>query len=325
MKPSEVASALGVLIDTKRAAFIWGPPGVGKSDIVGQVAAGLGRKLVDIRAVLLDPVDLRGLPRLSDEGLTEWCAPNFLPTEGEGILFLDELNAAPQAVQTACYQLVLDRCLGDYRLPDGWAVLAAGNRETDRANAGRMPSALANRFAHISFDVDIDDWCAWAFNAGVRPEIIAFLRFRQELLHDFNADQKAFPTPRSWKIVSDVMTAVPDGSIERELYAGVVGEGAAAELMSFLQVYRDLPSPDAIILDPVGSAVPEGIATLYAIATVLARKAAPENFDSIATYAARLPAEYSVFLVKSALIRRPDCQHTEGFTRWAAKNGALLT
>jgi MoxR-like ATPase len=139
MKPSEVLSSLQVLANIRKPAFLWGPPGVGKSQIVAQVATSLGVRLIDIRAVLLDPVDLRGLPTV-EAGKAAWAIPAFLPEDGAGILFLDELNAAPPLVQAACYQLVLDRALGEYRLPDGWSVFAAGNREGDRACRARWPT-----------------------------------------------------------------------------------------------------------------------------------------------------------------------------------------
>ncbi len=132
MKPSEVSSSLALLTKVRKPAFLWGSPGVGKSEVVAQVAASQAIRLVDIRAILLDPVDLRGLPTV-ENGKAAWATPAFLPDGGDGILFLDALNAAPPLVQAACYQLVLDRALGEYRLPDGWTVFAAGNREGDRA------------------------------------------------------------------------------------------------------------------------------------------------------------------------------------------------
>lgn len=159
MKPSFMIEALRTLTKVNQPAFIWGPPGVGKSQLVAQVAAEQKKEMIDIRAVLLDPVDLRGLPHLGKDNTARWATPDFLPQEGEGILFLDELNAAPPLVQAACYQLTLDRKIGEYTLPDGWSVLAAGNRETDRSVTSRMPSALANRFIHLDFVVDLDDWC----------------------------------------------------------------------------------------------------------------------------------------------------------------------
>jgi hypothetical protein len=143
-----------------------------------EVAALLGIRLIDIRAVLLDPVDLRGLPTV-EPGRAAWAIPAFLPEDGAGILFLDELNAAPPLVQAACYQLVLDCALGEYRLPDSWTVFAAGNREGDRAVTSRMSSALANRFVHLAFEPDLDDWSRWAMGPGdLRPEVVAFLRWR---------------------------------------------------------------------------------------------------------------------------------------------------
>ncbi|MDE3179672.1 MAG: MoxR family ATPase, partial [Acidobacteriota bacterium] len=133
MKPSGIAEALRVLVRARQPVFVWSGPGMGKSSVVAQVAAGLKLQLRDVRALLLDPVDLRGLPFLGSDGRSNWATPDFLPQDGEGILFLDELNAAPAMVQASCYQLILDRKLGEYALPDGWAIVAAGNRDSDRA------------------------------------------------------------------------------------------------------------------------------------------------------------------------------------------------
>ena len=214
-----------------------------------QFAARLNLALTDVRAILLDPVDLRGLPHLNGDGRAHWAPPAFLPRDGEGILFLDELTAAPPLTQAACYQLVLDRKLGEYRLPEGWRIVAAGNRENDRGVVYRMPSALANRFVHIDIEVSLDDWTRWAAQHGIATEIIAFLRFRTALLHDFDPkrDDKAFPTPRSWSFVSRLLQSPAlDAHIEYALIAGAVGLGAATEFMGFLKVARHIPSPDNI-------------------------------------------------------------------------------
>ena len=285
----------------------------------------MGRRLIDIRAVLLDPVDLRGLPHVNGDGRAHWATPEFLPRDGEGVLFLDELNAAPPLVQAACYQLVLDRKLGEYTLPNGWAVAAAGNRETDRAVTSRMPSPLANRFVHLDFAVDLDDWCRWALQTGVRSEVIAFVRFRPNLLHAFDPDHKAFPSPRSWAFASKILGVQPDAGVEYDLLAGTIGEGAAAELTGFLRVFRQLPSPDAVLMTPDTAAVPDDPATLYALCGALARKASAANFDRVTDYAKRLPAEFSVLLVKDAITRTPECQQNQGFIAWAAEHGDVLT
>jgi len=186
MKASSISDALRVLVAARRPVFIWGGPGVGKSSVVKQLAETLNVPLQDVRALLLDPVDLRGLPFRGSDGRSKWATPEFLPQDGTGILFLDELNAAPAMVQASCYQLVLDRKVGEYTLPDGWAIIAAGNRDSDRAVTTRMPTPLRNRFVHLEFEVDVQEWSEWAIQAGIRPEVIAFLRFRPELLSAFD-------------------------------------------------------------------------------------------------------------------------------------------
>ena len=180
MKPSKLYEALHALIGERVPLHIWGACGVGKSQIVAQVANDLDYDFLDVRAVQLDPVDLRGLPRIAADQ-TEWVPPKFLPTTGKGILFLDELTSAPQMTQAGCYQLVLDRKLGEYVLPDGWVVIAAGNPASERGVHFAMPRPLRNRFVHLDLEPDLDDWCRWAVKAQVRPEIIAFLRFKPEL------------------------------------------------------------------------------------------------------------------------------------------------
>src|SRR4029079_16077237 len=173
MKTSEVARALAALVPTGRPVYLWGPPGCGKSSVVRQAATALGLDLVDVRATLLDPVDLRGLPRVSKDTAV-WCPPAFLPRSGTGLLFLDELAQAAPMVQAACLQLTLDRRIGEYELPSGWSVIAASNRAEDRAGTHRLITPLLNRFVHVDLDVSADDWQAWAVAAGVAPEVRAF-------------------------------------------------------------------------------------------------------------------------------------------------------
>ena len=207
MKASCVSTTLCSLLPIRQPVFLWGAPGIGKSAVVAQVAATAGLELQDVRALLLDPVDLRGLPFVAADGRSRWATPGFLPAEGtSGILFFDELNAAPAMVQASLYQLVLDRKLGEYRLPDSWTIIAAGNREGDRAVTTRMPTPLRNRFVHIDFEVDADDWSKWAIQSGIRPEVIAFIRFRPALLSAFDRDATSFPSPRCYDEETEVYT-----------------------------------------------------------------------------------------------------------------------
>jgi len=326
MKPTAIKSSLLTAIKAKRPVFIWGAPGVGKSQIVAQIAAEEELELIDVRAVLLDPVDLRGLPHVNGEGRAHWAIPDFLPKRGKGILFLDELNAAPPLVQAACYQLILDRKLGEYELPKGWSVVAAGNRETDRAVTFRMSSALANRFIHLNFDVDLEDWVAWALDADVVIEVVAFIRFRPGLLHQFDPtkNEKTFPSPRTWEYVSDILKSNPPSEIEFELISGIVGEGAASEFVGFMEIYRELPDPDAILTNPNGTKVSEDPATLYAICGALSRKANTANFDKVVEYGKRLPTEFSVLLVRDSVKRNSELTETQAFIEWSASNSDIL-
>ena len=192
MRPSQVTQALEYLIKAKQPVMLHGSPGVGKSQVVKQVADKLGIEMIDLRLSQLDPVDLRGVPSVdktkvgkTEVGKTNWNVPSFLPTEGKGILFLDEINSAAQATQAAAYQLVLDRKLGDYELPDGWAMVAAGNRSTDRAIVNAMSTALKNRFTHLNYEVNNEDWCEWALTHNIAIEVLGFIRFRPMLLNEF--------------------------------------------------------------------------------------------------------------------------------------------
>jgi hypothetical protein len=324
MKASAIFNALRTLVAARQPLFVWGGPGIGKSAVVRQLAESLKMPLQDVRALLLDPVDLRGLPFLGSDGRSKWASPEFLPRDGSGILFLDELNAAPAMVQASCYQLVLDRKLGEYTLPQGWAIVAAGNRDSDRAVTTRMPTPLRNRFVHLEFEVDAQEWSEWAVQAGVRPEVIAFLRFRPEVLSVFDRDANAFPSPRSWQFVSQILNSMPDQSVEHELFAGAVGNGAATEFSAFLRMFRELPNIDSILLNPLTEPVPENAAAQYAVASGLAHRAADTNFDRVCLYLDRMPTEFRVLCVRDASLRQPGIRHTASYTKWAIENHHVL-
>jgi hypothetical protein len=219
---------------------------------------------------------------------------------------------------------VLDRKLGEYTLPEGWAIVAAGNRDSDRAATTRMPTPLRNRFVHIDFEVDVQEWSEWAIKANVRPEVIAFIRFRPELLSAFDRDANAFPSPRSWEFVSRILNSRPDPSAEHELIAGAVGTGAATEFSAFLRMFRELPNIDSILLNPTQEPVPENAAAQYAVASALARCASDTNFDRICLYLNRLPTEFRVLCVRDATLRQPAIRSTAGYVRFAVENHHVL-
>ena len=326
MQASKVASALNILINNRQPIFLWGAPGVGKSQVIHETAAAMGREIVDIRAILLDPVDLRGLPKISGDGMAEWCAPSFLPRKGSGVLFLDELNAAPPLVQAACYQLVLDRKIGEYQLPEGWAVVAAGNRERDRAVTHRMPSALANRFVHIDFTVDSNEWLLWAEDRGLNMEIIEFIRFRPGLLHNFQPekDSRAFPTPRSWEFASRLMNRKMPADLLAELLEGTVGKAATTEFLAFSRVRGQLPDIRRIFSEPMTVELPRDPAVLSATCQMVGRSVRPEYVEEVFNFAERLPDEFGVLLVREAVRNCRDLVNTEHFAGWSARNVHVL-
>ena len=303
MKPSDLSRTLVAIVRAGRPAYVWGAPGVGKSAVVRDAADDLGLRVLDLRATLLDPVDLRGLPRVTSDTAV-WCPPAFLPRTGQGVLFLDELAQAPPAVQAACLQLVLDRKLGEYELPDGWAVVAASNRQDDRAGAHRLISPLLNRFVHLDLDVCPDDWQEWAVTANVAAKVRAFVRFRPALLFQFDpaANPRAFPTPRSWQFVSDVLPGTP-AELLHAAVAGCVGDGAAAEFVGFLRLCRELPDLDAVLRDPDRAPVPRESAVLYALVGALVElcRADRAPLANFVRYASRLPDEFGLLAMRDAV------------------------
>ena len=325
LRPTELADALSLLARSRQPLMVWGPPGCGKSQIAQQVAIQNGYRYVDIRALLLDPVDLRGIPWRDQDGRTRWAPPSFLPPTNSTerwLLNLEELASCVPMVQAALYQLTLERKCGEYELPEGASIIACSNRENDRGVVHRMPTPLANRFIHLELRVDAQDWLAWAATNGIAPEVIFFVQMRPELLHQFDPEsrEKAFPTPRSWSFVSDIVhrRAGLDANLERSLFQGTVGEAAAVEFAAFLKVWRELPHPKAVIDDPENAAVPENASALIALCGSLYRMADDVNLGSIVSYAMRLRREVGEFLVGSCIRREPQLQHTDAFIRWAA-------
>jgi MoxR-like ATPase len=327
MKPSSIRSAIPKLIAKQRPVFLWGAPGVGKSDVVKQITEDMSLELRDVRLSLLDPIDLKGFPVVdAAKKQMSWLPADFLPKKGKGLLFLDEMNSAPQSVQAAAYQLVLNRKIGDYKLPDGWAVLAAGNRASDRSVVHAMPAALANRFVHLDFDVNNDDWNNWAMDAGLHTDLRAFIRFRPNLLHSFDAatNPRAFPSPRSWAFVNDIYKDNHAANEEFELVQGTVGEGAAAEFTAFVKQIKDLPTIDQVLLDPDGAKVPDSPAARYAMVTALDAKATTGNIARIMKYTDRLPVEFQVVFVRSAIRRDDKLTGTKSYMDWGIRNQSVL-
>jgi hypothetical protein len=255
---------------------------VGKSDMVREVAQRHQAPVIDIRLSQMEPSDLRGIPfRVNDS--VEWAIPSILPNRErhgpEGILFLDEITSAPPTVSAAAYQLILDRRLGEYQVPQGWAIFAAGNRQGDRGVTYSMPAPLANRFSHFEVETHLDDWVTWAYRHNIDERIIAFLRFRPELLFDFDPAHNpvAFPSPRSWEFAHRALQKFDQHpQLLQGTLQACVGPAAGVELNAFVNSLDKMPDLDAILAGEDVS-VPDEIDLQYAIAAALVGRAIRAN------------------------------------------------
>ena len=327
MRPKQLIQILKRCYDHRRPAFIRGKPGVGKSTIVREFADNNNLQFIDFRLTYCDPVDLRGLPKISGDK-TEWLTPAVFPTKGSGILFFDELTSASPAVQAACYQITHDKKLAEYELPEGWVVFAAGNSQSDRAVANRMSSALVSRFVNLDLEVNIDDWSEYAMQKDFAQEVIAYNRFKGgAALYTFNPEtwvqDKPYACPRTWEYLSEMMS---DGvEVPFELAAGLVGEGEATSFMAFCKVYLDLPNLDGILLDPDKAAIPDNPGAQYAVITGLARKAGKQNLGQVLKYLARMPKEMEVCCIRDAYNITNDIVNSKAFTEYCLKNQSIFS
>ena len=332
LPPNQLSIALQALIGANQPTMVWGPPGIGKSDVARQVADNLNMRYIDVRALLLDPVDLRGIPWRDEDDRTRWAPPIFLPptdSDEMWLINLDELSSAPPMVQAALYQLVLDRQVGEYVLPAGARLMACGNRESDRGVVYRMPSPLASRFVHLDAKVDIDAWMDWALEANLAVEVIFFLKYRPELLMNFDpkSAEKAFPCPRTWAFVGNLVDAGNRGTtaVDLAIIKGAIGEGSAVEFAAFLEVYKNMPAPESIFDDPQNAPIPDEPSTMIALCGALCRMAEDHRMDALVAYTKRsdMRPEIGEFLIGSSVKFHPTSRYTKAYIAWQAHMNAL--
>ncbi len=297
------------------SVMLWGPPGVGKSQAIRQIAkdiesqTGKQTRITDVRLLLFNPIDLRGIPTSNaDKTLAVWLKPQIFQMDDSddivNILFLDEISAAPQSVQAAAYQLTLDRVVGEHKLPDNCIIIAAGNRVTDKSVSFKMPKALANRLLHIEVEGSFDSWNNWAQKAGINPKVLGFLSFRSDKLFGFDpkSDDLAFATPRSWEMVSNLLNHVADDVNEIfPLVAGLLGMGLALEFRSWCTLHEELPDIEKIF-DGRETRLPKTADAMYALIpsmTAYAKEHRDETdrIQHSLRYAQKMPADYVAILL----------------------------
>lgn len=327
---TELYTHIDTLLNTDSPLFIHGSPGIGKSFIVADVAEKNGLELVDVRLSQMDPVDLRGVPSIKDDQ-TVWMPPVFFPKdqESQGILFLDELNAAPPSVQAAIYQLVLNRKMGEYELPKGWRIICAGNRVSDRGVVFRLPTPLANRMVHLHVQARFDDFKLFAIKAGLHPFVIGFLSFRPDLLSteplvedDANP---AFATPRSYHMLSNILKAKKEINRIASIIYGTIGYSAGIEFVSYVKVYEDLPDI-AAIYEGEYPQIENQPALLYALVSALVEyfDGSDAHKEHLFAYSETLPTEFGVMLIKDVIIKDESLSVHSAFDAWVEKYGEYI-
>lgn len=336
----------GVSFKDIPSVMLWGAPGVGKSQAIRQVASRISEQtrlkcvVTDVRLLLFSPIDLRGIPTTNaDKTLSVWLKPQiFQMNESKSvvnILFLDELSAAPQSVQAAAYQITLDRIIGEHKLPDNCIVIAAGNRITDKSVAFKMPKALANRLCHLEVESNFDSWLRWAIQAGISPKVTGFLSFRHNYLieNESTNDDLAFPTPRSWEMVSKVLKLHNDDAKSAyPLICGLVGSGVASEFSSWCRVYSSLPKIEDVFNGRY-KAVPKATDVLYALVSSMSSYAKEHKNDmdlieNSIEYAMLLPPDYAFILLKNYMAIEPGYKNKlmkiPSFFKWINSKGRIL-
>ena len=336
----------GLPLKDMPSVMLWGPPGIGKSQLVRQLAESLQQKtqkqvnVTDVRLIWFNPVDLRGIPTANaDKTLSVWLKPKIFDMDTSdktlNILFLDEISAAPQSVQAAAYQITLDRTVGEHKLPDNCIVVAAGNRVTDRSVAYKMPRALANRLMHFEITADFGSWREWAIRKGINGKVVGFLSFKQDYLNEeeITNDDLAFPTPRTWEMVSNILNEVSDDiKFAYPLIAGLVGTGVASEFKSWLKIYGELPSIEDIFAGRE-SRVPKGTDQLYALTSSMISHAREcrkdwKKVENSIEYALKMPPDFACVLLKGYQDIDSDFAKklldTPVFVRWLNTRGKLL-
>lgn len=315
------------------AIMLWGAPGVGKSDAIKQIANTLAETtkrephVTDVRLLLYNPVDLRGIPTADEnKEFAKWLKPHIFQMDASAdvvnFLVLDEITAAPQSVQAAAYQIVLDRQIGEHKLPDNCVIIAAGNRITDKSVAYSMPKALCNRMTHINIEPNLDAWKEWAINKGVDARIIGFLNYKPNALFDFDpaSQDQAYPTPRTWEMVDNYIKITDKMKVVRPLIEGTIGVGATAEFVAFCKTYGQLPDVKDILTGKYKE-YPTAPDVNYALQAAIvnychSKKVTETELKNLISYAKDMQAEFAILTIRDLLAKKDFTRRMIEIPEW---------
>lgn len=322
--------------------YLMSAPGVGKSSVCAAFAEKEGRHFTDVRLAYSAPTDVRGFPITEDvlckEGkptgkkLMNFAHPAEFPTKPHGVFLLDEFSCAPRQTQVAALQLILDKKVGDYTVPDDTLMILAGNRPEDRAHVERLSSAVINRIIQITVEVNLDAFINHAFDVGADARVIAFLKFRPDLLSDFNSatwnGDDGFGSPRSWMMISNLLKSPSTDklpyNLRTVLFQGTVGPGAGIEFGAFIRNYEQLPDIDAMLKNPSTAKMPTEPSIMWAMVAALAPRADVKNIDNILELTNRMSMEFQVLTIKLVAKRDASIMSTKAGSEWIKKNAKNL-
>lgn len=347
--PKNAPYAIIDTIKAKRVPFLKGSPGIGKSDIIKQVAKVLNLKVIDIRLAQSDPTDLAGFPvRNPQTNRMEYAPLDTIPLEGDEIpinpkteqpyagwlILFDEITSAAPAVQAASYKIILDRLMNQTPIHNKVSIVTAGNLESDRAIVMKMSTALKSRFFHYHLETNLDEWLEeFAYPNNIHSDVISFLRYKPELLHNFDPDsaEDTFPCPRTWEFVNDFINVAEEPLFSKPHHliciAGAIGQGAAYEFKNAKDLFDNCPSLDEIIKSPMTAKLPEELSQLFSISTLISSGATNENIPQLIQYIGRIPKKYiefQVLTVKDIVKRKPELESDPKLAQWMLTNAKLL-
>lgn len=325
MEVSQVEKVLATLFRQdstggRTSVLLMGPPGIGKTAVVRAAAKAAELPCLVLALPTCEAVDLRGLP-YREGGQTRWASP--FPRSGRGVLLLDELSSAERDVQAAAHHLVWSEEGSDSSLPAGWHVVLTANRASDKTAYRPLSGPMRNRLITIQVEASPESWCQWAQQHGVHPHVVGFIRWRPELLVAKEVPEDgAFPSPRTWEMVSGLLDLPFSADQESELVAGIVGRGACLEFMAYLKQARALPQLEELLRNPDKAPIPKGKDTLYALTTAMAYYTRQHQVSCM-SFAKRLPAEF-VQMYLNDIRDHFDCRSDRHIREWVAAHRELF-
>lgn len=320
--------------------YLEGPPGMGKTSIIEQIAEDIGARCEVIRLCDYEPSDLSGWvvadPNKKDgEIKMVQCRPNWMPDEGEEhptIVFFDEMPQGSTSCQNAAAQIINERRIGQFSLPDNAVVVGAGNGAKDRAGTSHMPTHLRDRLTWLEVEPNPDDTCNYFAEVGVDFRVIAYLRFTPQRLSEFNRDAKACPSPRSWERVSSWLSTGLNGPLLQSTIGGQVGEAAAADFMAYLKLTQAVPDMDKLLANPEKADIPTDAGVLFAVASAVGQRIktgdekALKDADAAVRYLRRINRkEIQSFAIADAYRRdNTIIDHVERVREWFLTEGQKI-